>query len=79
MKLWHTVPPYKSVVQTAICFRLLSFARQAAVLTGLISKKKVALYDVTPLSMGIKTAGGAMVEVSPFRESLLNLLNVRWF
>eukprot|EP00039_Didymoeca_costata_P023926 m.8702 g.8702 ORF g.8702 m.8702 type:complete len:679 (+) comp3944_c0_seq1:71-2107(+) len=38
---------------------------QAAVLTGLISKKKVALYDVTPLSMGIKTAGGAMVVLIP--------------
>ena len=35
-------------------------AIQAAVLTGAISPKKVALFDVTPLSMGIKTAGGTM-------------------
>lgn len=35
-------------------------AIQAAVLSGVISPKKVALFDVTPLSMGIKTAGGTM-------------------
>ena len=35
-------------------------AIQAAVLTGVISKKKVALYDVAPLSLGIRTAGGSM-------------------
>jgi len=38
-------------------------AVQAAVLTGAMSKKKVALFDVTPLSMGLKTAGGTMVNL----------------
>jgi molecular chaperone DnaK (HSP70) len=35
-------------------------AIQAAVLSGAMSKKKVSLYDVAPLSVGIKTAGGTM-------------------
>jgi molecular chaperone DnaK (HSP70) len=35
-------------------------AIQAAVLSGKISPKKVALFDVTPLSLGIKTAGNTM-------------------
>eukprot|EP00040_Diaphanoeca_grandis_P005656 m.33909 g.33909 ORF g.33909 m.33909 type:complete len:683 (+) comp16893_c0_seq1:61-2109(+) len=40
-------------------------AIQAAVLSGAMSAKKVALYDVSPLSMGIKTAGGTMSNLIP--------------
>lgn len=35
-------------------------AVQAAVLSGVTMKQKVTLFDVTPLSLGIKTSGGTM-------------------
>jgi len=40
-------------------------AIQAAVLSGALSAKKVSLFDVSPLSMGIKTAGGTMSTLIP--------------
>lgn len=38
-------------------------AVQAAVLSGVPMKNRVSLYDVTPLSLGIKTAGNTMANL----------------
>jgi molecular chaperone DnaK (HSP70) len=47
-------------VSYASCDWFAAERAQAAVLSGAMSKKKVALYDVAPLSMGIKTVGNTM-------------------
>lgn len=41
-------------------------AIQAAVLTGTMSAAKVKLYDVTPMSVGLKTAGNVVLHASIF-------------
>ncbi len=38
-------------------------AVQAAVLSGVPMKNRVSLYDVTPLSLGIRTAGNTMANL----------------